>query len=138
LKFLDTSKIYDIGKTMLNNNTITNPGPNLAYNRYLQIMHIQNKGNSSTPENSRNTVPNLKGVHGYSYSDAPNFNNNNPIMIHDYSKERNYYGNENRNHATENPQNSYQNYIPEPANNYNRYNSQTNQKLIMAGNSIMK
>lgn len=118
---------------MLNYNTITNPGPNLAYNKYLPIPQINNKVYSNTPEALTNSMPNLNGVNTYSYS--PNVNNN---PFNQYSPERNYeYPNENRNYVNESPRDNYQNYNP-GMQNYNGYNSQMKERLKMAGNSIMK
>lgn len=114
---------------MLNYNTITNPGPNLAYNKYLLIPQTQIKLNSNTPDTFRNSAPNLNGVNSYSYSASIN---NNPFNIIDYSQERNQdFVNENRNYVNENQQ-QQKNYQ-----NYNGNNSQNKNRLRMAGNNIM-
>ena len=118
---------------MLNYNTITNPGPNLAYNKYLPIHQIQNKISSNTPETLRNSAPNLKVVN--SYNNSQNLNQN---PFNNYSPERNYdYANENRNYINENKQSNQQNYIPDQQ-NLNGYNSLMKERLRMAGNNIMK
>ena len=109
---------------MLNYNTITNPGPNLTYNKYLLIPQIQNKNIYNTPQPIRNSVPNLNGVN--SFSNSQNVNNN---PLNSYSPDRNYWNG--------NQQNNYQNYN-QGQYNFGGYNSPNKERFLTAGNNIMK
>lgn len=119
---------------MLNYNTITNPGPNLAYNKYLPIPQNQIKMNTYTPDSLRNSAPNLNGMNSHSYPQNVNYNPHN-----NYSTEKNYdNSSENRNYLNEiQHQNNYQSYMPGQE-MQNGYNSQMKERLRMAGNNIMK
>lgn len=106
-------KQYEIGDTFLNYNTITNPGPNLGYNKYLALGNNMNTG---TPiiYSTQN-----KNINSESNSSPYEINGN------QYSPDKNTQQG-----------NSYGNY---QANSYNNgYNNQMKERLQMIGNNIMK
>jgi len=131
--FSDTLKDYETWNTHLNYNTITNPGPNLVYNKYL-LQHIQYPPNN-TPNTLRNSMPNLNSMNqNNSYSP-----NKNDYAVNESPFEKNYnYTNDNGNYMNDNiSQNDYQNYL-QGQQVYNGYNSQLKDRLRMAGSNIMK